>query len=97
MKRPSRTTEIFDVPVEGVASALDCPTNLIARVYSPARFARNACSGPGFDGDGLSAVAAPWFWSECACANAGAAKSVSAATCNSAAAVINIDRINRIG
>src|ERR1700735_229746 len=48
-KRPPRATEIFEVPLEAFASAFGCPTNFIVRVYSPARLARNSCSGPGIE------------------------------------------------
>src|ERR1700675_2211730 len=78
MKRPSSTAEIFDVPVKAIASAPGCPTNFTARVYSAARFARNACSAPGFEGDAAAcavavalAGAGSAFFSCCACANAG--------------------------
>src|SRR5271156_5979842 len=62
--RPPRATEIFEAPLEAFASAFGCATNFIVLVYSPARLARNSCSGPGFVASGVRWVSGvtSGFW-----------------------------------
>src|SRR5580704_7865141 len=83
---PPRVTEIFAVPLE--ASAFGCAANLTVRAYSPARFARNACSGPGSAASaaaGTLAAAAGTlaadsdFWNEPSCADVAIAVRISKA------------------
>src|ERR1700678_777651 len=71
INRPPRATEIFEVPVEAFASAFGCATNFTVLVYSPARFARNSCSGPGLVASGVwcvsgaaSGFCGDWSWAK---------------------------------
>src|ERR1700683_258600 len=73
INRPPRATEIFEVPVEAFASAFGCATNFTVLVYSPARFAKNSCSGPGLVVSAVGCVSGAasgfcgdWSWAKTA-------------------------------
>src|ERR1700683_3842734 len=73
INRPPRATEIFEVPVEEFASAFGCATNFTVLVYSPARSAKNSCSGPGLVVSAVGCVSGAasgfcgdWSWAKTA-------------------------------